>query len=1298
MPRKSSAKSAPRRRKSAAKSAAKSAPRKAAKKAAKRAAASGGAKRAAATAKKAPAKKAKAPAKKAPAKKAPAKRAATKKAGRITAERARPVADLGKAFRFVEQQTLHVRPRFPYARPDDLLVCEFVFDNLRPSQGRLVRVNPAREATIIVELPAQSFGEEAFLDATGPEVPSPPPPDEPFPETGGGGPDKNVAVPANDAEELDDLPFARIRMAGRSRLAFAMPSRVKGLPFTLEAILEACRQWPMRLDVNAAPEPPSRMVLEATLDDHTVFNRDWLKSAAASGHWAAAARGLTDAFGDPAETERAFTVAAKRLASRFAQPPAGRKPPALREDVSAALGAELDALARKFTPLRDERLREAAGAALTLMAAQALAETHLSDFTIAIFKDLPLLLAVFSPHEPSSNVTALELPYRLITSPIPESNWWHATKPVVRHGRTELWHTRLTKTDDGVGPDPATHVRAIWSPDYPLPQPDIISFVNADPPQPFRMSLDTLDRQMLVKLMAGFDEEDEQEKTFIPRAARARRLALSALGALLDVEGNWNQLPKGVGLEQWRHLATLGRDHYVRVVYRGFLFPFGHAASLIKVTERKFEFLDKPAQKNRVAVLRQRFFIVVREPVKTYTGAGHEHKGRNFPFTSVELLTRVTPNLRAPGLSKFAPPTGTIYTAVPDRACFWPMTHGGSLNFAFQIAATDICGERIAFALPLLFVGVEANQNDAVLKEIIDRYNLEPTPPKAGDPKPPRRAAELGGVSVCFAPPEPGAKGDPRLPTTQMVFAAAELTIGPAKNDTTKARVYPVTEEADVGIAAIRRLLQQPLANVTVSYPEIYKSKGFEPGDANDPGNPGEVFLKTKKPHPLEFGDAVKSDALGGLATPSMAIQGLSRIMGPVSAQPPPNPNPTPNEVENALGNVIKNDFNPLDFFKGAKILGGVDLADILTVAHSLAGGDVPKLLSRQLPDRLEASFEWSTIITQSDPLDLFVPTAGGLDTELKMNGVVSSPIAQPSAATFSAVASLVNFKVNLFGFIIIWFDKLSFTSKSGSKPDVNVDLHVPKTEDELPIAFGGPLEFVNELRSIIPTNGFSDPPNLSITPSGITAGYSLNIPTVAVGIFALEHVSIGASFSLPFDSRPVEVRFNFSERQRPFSLTVSLLGGGGFFAIGIGTEGVREIEAALEFGAALSINLGVASGSVEIKAGVYFHWINAADESSVELSGYVRLHGELSVLGLISASLTFNLSLTYHKDNVSGRSVVWGEASIEVEIEILFFSFSVSVKCRREFGGSNSDPKFIELIPDQATWTQYCEAFAVEA
>jgi hypothetical protein len=305
----------------------------------------------------------------------------------------------------------------------------------------------------------------------------------------------------------------------------------------------------------------------------------------------------------------------------------------------------------------------------------------------------------------------------------------------------------------------------------------------------------------------------------------------------------------------------------------------------------------------------------------------------------------------------------------------------------------------------------------------------------------------------------------------------------------------------------------------------------------------------------------------------------------------------------------------------------------------------------------------------------------------------VTTPLDNPGAATYEASASLDNFKINLFGFIIIWFERLRFEARNGRKPDVVVDLR----QGTDAVQFGGPLEFVNTLREFIPSNGFSDPPTLTVTPSGIAAGYSLGLPTIGVGVFSLSNASIGAAFNLPFDSRPASVQFRFSERQHPFSLTVSLLGGGGFFGIGVSAAGVQEIEAALEFGAAIAIDLGVASGGVEIKAGVYFHWLEAVpNKGSVTLAGYVRIHGELSVLGIISASLTFNLELGYTKEG--GESKAYGEATLVVEIDILFFSASVSVHCRREFKGAELDPKFTALIPDAGTWAEYCEAFAEEA
>jgi hypothetical protein len=165
-------------------------------------------------------------------------------------------------------------------------------------------------------------------------------------------------------------------------------------------------------------------------------------------------------------------------------------------------------------------------------------------------------------HHPA---TALELPYRVIRR-------WPAAGCIVEpfaspQQRTELWHTRLTTARHDFGPDASSKVRSIWSPDYPLwgETFSVDAFVPLlePPPKPFRMSLDPLDRAMLVRLMAGFtDTRDGQP--YHPRASRAAALQLSALGGSLAVEGNWAHRPDGVDLEQWRHIASLGRDQYVR--------------------------------------------------------------------------------------------------------------------------------------------------------------------------------------------------------------------------------------------------------------------------------------------------------------------------------------------------------------------------------------------------------------------------------------------------------------------------------------------------------------------------------------------------------------------------------------------------------------------------------------------------------------------------------------------------------------------------------------------------------------
>jgi hypothetical protein len=196
-------------------------------------------------------------------------------------------------------------------------------------------------------------------------------------------------------------------------------------------------------------------------------------------------------------------------------------------------------------------------------------------------------------------------------------------------------------------------------------------------------------------------------------------------------------------------------------------------------------------------------------------------------------------------------------------------------------------------------------------------------------------------------------------------------------------------------------------------------------------------------------------------------------------------------------------------------------------------------------------------------------------------------------------------------------------------------------------------------------------------------------VPSVGVGIFSIQNIAVGAALSIPFTDRPAGVRFAISERHKPFLVTVSLFGGGGFFAVEVSADGLESVEASLEFGGNISLNLGVASGGVFVMAGIYF----GLKGKSIELTGYLRCGGYLSVLGLISISLEFYLAFTYHK-KASGGSEVWGQASLTVSVKVAFFSTSVTLSVERRFAGSDGDPSFADTLTP-IEWARYLQAFA---
>ena len=214
--------------------------------------------------------------------------------------------------------------------------------------------------------------------------------------------------------------------------------------------------------------------------------------------------------------------------------------------------------------------------------------------------------------------TAVEAPFRLQVSPTSEGHWVHAADPVPAAdapGHVELWHTRLDTgertADDllrpGTAEDATTRViRAVWARDRDdlsasvwrdaaadasdtgALGPDVVesSGVTA---HPFLGSLDRADRHRLVRQTAEVWPGAGRSR-IDPVPVGADKLWLTALGAWLDLHGHWATQPyseEGIAsVLAWDHIATMGRDQYVRVVYPGYLYPTGQPTVQVKLTQR----------------------------------------------------------------------------------------------------------------------------------------------------------------------------------------------------------------------------------------------------------------------------------------------------------------------------------------------------------------------------------------------------------------------------------------------------------------------------------------------------------------------------------------------------------------------------------------------------------------------------------------------------------------------------------------------------------------------------------------
>jgi hypothetical protein len=713
-------------------------------------------------------------------------------------------------------------------RTDDLLALRIELRNLNVMPGsppRLVKPNGGA-SYLILHFPPQAITEETFFEKApqgtenpedNPETKHPHPNAKPKPDGAGG-----------NSETLRTPPV-RARIAGESRLVFQVPSGFD-IPYTLEGVLAACQSLEMKVANNARPPAPSRLAT-AVAD---LFNVQVLK----------------------------------------------RLTPRQRAELSSFV-------------LRSLRIGALQGDSATVRARQFGSGQALKPIReiVGVKPDLSRLVRPPRPALPNDTTTSIELPWRLILSPHSKERWRHAplpvTSPATQH--TELWHSRLVAPDsDGEVieppyPDPQRTVRAIWAltgesstkaMQSQWPNPEDIP----DPSVwPFRMPLDDFDRFQFAHLSSNFSVSG-----YAPDAVDTNLMMLTALGGWLDSRGAWE--PPGLSVEEWVHRAAMARDHYVRVVYRGFLFPFGHRVSLVKVSERKFH--NGKATEEQVpgntAYLRQRLFIVVRERERRFdeavyqnvtNQAGTKNYVRQFPFSSVRLLTQVTPNLDPPDQLP------SSISSMGQRL-FWP--HVNNAPFHFQCVATDLDGRRIAFDLPLIFMDNTLacpRLFNTTTKKLDPAWSVAEghaaTAENAYKSANDKNFAEFKLQRVALAASVKA--GDTSVQVERMVFGAQvePNTLRAASNGLNRPLFFPSVKETRARIGALAHLTGSPKSN-KLTWNSHYLQHGFA-------SNSGEVFadvVSESNMAKLDF--SAQGDRSGGYVQPNLKPNLLSRFAGPV--------------------------------------------------------------------------------------------------------------------------------------------------------------------------------------------------------------------------------------------------------------------------------------------------------------------------------------------------------------------------------------------------------------------------------
>ena len=364
--------------------------------------------------------------------------------------------------------------------------------------------------------------------------------------------------------------------------------------------------------------------------------------------------------------------------------------------------------------------------------------------------------------------------------------------------------------------------------------------------------------------------------------------------------------------------------------------------------------------------------------------------------------------------------------------------------------------------------------------------------------------------------------------------------------------------------------------------------------------------------------------------------------------------------------------------FSKRKILGTIELKQILADNLNLEHLPVSKFKEvydtvndLSVLDKIQVSYDWigaSDIFTDMDLGGIVDFYHHNFDksklTNIKLNFFQEINLKDSSKSFYKSKISLDDFGIGIkigSPIINLYFNSITFQSATNQNTDVDVAINK--------VEFLGLLELVQQLQNSLGTVGKGL--NFDISFERILIGYSFEVPAISTGAFNLSNIRLGFDFNLYFKHKPIDFWFKFSERESPFVLSVAIYGGRGYFGIRVSSRKIEEVEAMLEFGGYVGIEVGgIARGCVYLMAGIFYR----NTSGTTDLYGYLVCGGILNVLGLVEMSMTFYLGMESH----GNEGALMGTASVTVKIRLGFFKIERTASMTKRITGNGGTENMV--------------------